>query len=544
MSIPRRPIVRVSRTLGDSLVELHHVDPGAPDDRGRGRWILVALGVAFLLVSLLAFARGVSLSAENKRALIHHIEIERRAVGDFRPRRLSTAHDLFAFGGLAGGILCLAAALAAGGRPRRFLTIGERGDVAWDGLVAATLIRPGPGGGAVVAIPAGATATITALGADGILEAREVGGDVALAAGERLRLEGPISALTLEWIEAPRPASLAAPLALEARTLAYLGGSALAFALLLALVRQFPPDGRTIARDEIGSDPRLVALVSQPREERPAEIEPSQGDGGGDEGPAAEAASAGEIGTTGDPDSSRDRGRMQIERRGEEITLEKAKEQILDAGALGVIRANKSRFASLTSTSPFASGLDERDVYGGIHGPIGPESGDWGIWGSEASFSNSPYADGWGTIAGKLPSLGGDHGGGYGTCLGGGSCEGGPIRRHEEILPTVTVDFQQAGCAVAGCDRDTIRRAIKRHRARFRHCYERALLTRPALRGTVETRFVISPEGKVQGARASGVDPELGQCVAHVISSIKFPRVSGGVPAAVTYPFRFYPVGR
>src|SRR5690606_35432388 len=78
MSSPQRSILRVSRTLGDSLVELHHIDPAAPDDGGRRRWILVAVGAACLLVSLLAFARGVSLAAENKRALIHHIEVERR----------------------------------------------------------------------------------------------------------------------------------------------------------------------------------------------------------------------------------------------------------------------------------------------------------------------------------------------------------------------------------------------------------------------------------------------------------------------------------
>jgi hypothetical protein len=85
-------------------------------------------------------------------------------------------------------------------------------------------------------------------------------------------------------------------------------------------------------------------------------------------------------------------------------------------------------------------------------------------------------------------------------------------------------------------DKAIIRRYMRRNMQKFQYCYEKKLLTSPALSGTVATEFFITPQGTVAGAHASGVDPEVAECVAGVINGIEFPKPRGGGGVQVNYP--------
>ena len=92
--------------------------------------------------------------------------------------------------------------------------------------------------------------------------------------------------------------------------------------------------------------------------------------------------------------------------------------------------------------------------------------------------------------------------------------------------------------AVGELDKLAIRRSIKPNLQKIQYCYEKQLLSRPALAGRVVVQFYILPSGRVASAAASGVDPEVASCVAGVIKAIAFPKPGhGGV--AVVYPFMF-----
>ncbi len=96
------------------------------------------------------------------------------------------------------------------------------------------------------------------------------------------------------------------------------------------------------------------------------------------------------------------------------------------------------------------------------------------------------------------------------------------------------------GCgAVGDLDKAIIRKYLRRHVAKIEYCYERELLARPDLAGTVETEFEISGNGDVIRSIASGVSEEVSSCVAGVIGAVEFPRARRGGTTRVHYPFTF-----
>jgi len=97
--------------------------------------------------------------------------------------------------------------------------------------------------------------------------------------------------------------------------------------------------------------------------------------------------------------------------------------------------------------------------------------------------------------------------------------------------------------AVGDLDKNIIRRYIRRALPRIKYCYEKRLLVKPDLGGTVSAEFTISPTGTVFGSKASGVDGEVSACVAEVISSIEFPKPKGGGIVKVSSPFTFKSAG-
>jgi hypothetical protein len=92
-------------------------------------------------------------------------------------------------------------------------------------------------------------------------------------------------------------------------------------------------------------------------------------------------------------------------------------------------------------------------------------------------------------------------------------------------------------------DKQIIRRYIKRNIQKLTYCYERELLAKPMLAGTVMVDFAISPNGNVAKAAAKGVDTVVSDCVAGVIRGIEFPKPKGGGSVHVQYPFIFVSTG-
>jgi hypothetical protein len=154
---------------------------------------------------------------------------------------------------------------------------------------------------------------------------------------------------------------------------------------------------------------------------------------------------------------------------------------------------------------------------------------DAGGWGYGRSGLGPSGGTGWGTIGtGRYgPSTIGT---GTGTSGPGGSA------RSAATVPQVSIGQPSAN---GDLDKNIIRRFIKRNLPKITYCYEKQLLVKPDLEGTVTTQFFISPNGSVASSNATGVDPEVASCVAAVIKDIEFPKPKGGGGVQVNYPFSF-----
>jgi hypothetical protein len=159
---------------------------------------------------------------------------------------------------------------------------------------------------------------------------------------------------------------------------------------------------------------------------------------------------------------------------------------------------------------------------GGSYGAIG-----YGIGGG---------GTGWGTIGfGSYGTIG--HGSGEGVGYGGGA---GVLRATAAAVPTVSIGAPVL--AAGSLDKPIIRRYIRRQLNQIQYCYEKRLMSRPSLAGTLTVHFTISGDGPVVAATANGLDDaEVEACVAGVIKAIEFPRPDGGGTVQVNYPFEFHP---
>jgi len=114
------------------------------------------------------------------------------------------------------------------------------------------------------------------------------------------------------------------------------------------------------------------------------------------------------------------------------------------------------------------------------------------------------------------------------------------MRGRTAAVPTVSIGQPSSQ---GDLDKAIIRRYIKRNIQKIQYCYEKQLLAKPTLSGTVQTQFFITPNGTVASASGSGVDSEVSSCVADVIKSIEFPKPKGGGSVTVNYPFIFHSSG-
>lgn len=145
------------------------------------------------------------------------------------------------------------------------------------------------------------------------------------------------------------------------------------------------------------------------------------------------------------------------------------------------------------------------------------------------------YGYGGGVALGAYGAIGRGGGISYEHPFGGGFAS----VNHVVAVPQVVI----AQPVVHGSlDPAIIKRYVKRQLAKVRYCYEKALLGKPMLSGTINTQFTINPNGLVVAATATGLDPEVAACVASTIKSIEFPKpVNADSAVQVNYPFTFQP---
>lgn len=100
-------------------------------------------------------------------------------------------------------------------------------------------------------------------------------------------------------------------------------------------------------------------------------------------------------------------------------------------------------------------------------------------------------------------------------------------------------DAQPAPRASGDVDKPIIRRHIRTRIKEIQACYEKALVAKPTLEGTITVTFFIGTTGAVQTATASGVDAGVDRCIEAEIKQVQFPQPKGGKGVSVSYPFTF-----
>jgi hypothetical protein len=312
-----------------------------------------------------------------------------------------------------------------------------------------------------------------------------------------------------------------------------------------------PPELKTAEEITIKDD--VEAKPQATRDEDDPETPPDVGDGD-DLGERA----------GGDPGRMGDRTAPDVDRRAgvfgprdtpnPHLARTKLIEEVKSYGALSALAALRSN----APTSPFspysvAAGTDPVDArghllgtdYGTAYGAdglgaLGTGDGGGGAatyrWGLGDLGRNccgfDPYGDGGPRFVGRGGPLGRSrenrH---FGPELGDRTARG----------PEVRIDPAEI---VGTLSRETIRRIVRLHLNRVRHCYEVSLLAAPELGGNVAVRFVIAAQGNVQSAETAANttgSSDLARCVVDVVRRIVFPQ-SDGVTGAV-YPFLFRRVG-
>ncbi len=231
-----------------------------------------------------------------------------------------------------------------------------------------------------------------------------------------------------------------------------------------------------------------------------------------------------------DQEQAKAEAAMKVAKRDDVANQEAARQ----AGILGRAQlAQGGAFASLTGTGDISSGFDD-------DGLIGNGSGTSGGFGYGRSGFGPGGGTGVGTIGnGRYGTIGRGSGTGSGYGVGGGR---GGMRGRGSAVPTISIG-QPTVAGTGELDKAIIRRYIKRNIQKLQYCYEKELLAKPTLAGTVVTQFTITESGAVGSASGSGVSPEVSSCMANVVKGIEFPKPKGTGGVSVTYPFTVRPAG-
>jgi hypothetical protein len=555
-SSPTLPVVEVITMLGDSVVGVTHLEPSQRAPSRTHGHVALALGALLLLVAGLAFARGLQAAAADQAALVEWRDVLGRQVHEFRPTRLHPLYDWMALFGLAGGL----AALTWGTVRLRARALRDTFTIGTEPGVDAGV--SGPAGqcparlalvrwdasGALVSVAEGMRARthrdgraydIDAMAALGVARnalaqpgVREL--DVPQRGSVRVDMgpdRGPL-AFVIRMVAASRTRGLFGHPLPERRVMAFALGSLAAHLVLLALLNAIPPAPGSMAMGLDGASTRLVRARWKPTEDDVAQPSPENPQGGA---PGASMDLSGDVRPVAELSSGGGPRLRDLQPR-PPGSRDDAKRLARTQGMLAFLGSNPGVFDPLAEIGNFDA---EPGAVTDFGMPVGTGPGsNWG------SFGAGPGGFAWqgtGTVAsGRYDTIGlpGSPGPGHTGFPGVGLNP----RKPGFTGPTVHIS---PGTAIGALDPSIIRSRIKSKHERIRHCYERTLLTAPELTGTVVTKFVISPEGKVIQASASGLGHDgVQSCIAEVIQGISFPRTSGGELTRVTYPFELRNTGR
>lgn len=545
--------IEVAAMLADSVVEVKHVSNPRGGKVTATTYGLYGVGAFLLVLSLIAFGVGVSNDTDNKKSFHQWTEVDQKPLADWRPDRLSVAYDFMAFGGLIGGLICVTMGLVRfrNEKVSPYFRIGRASDVdfATDDVPMESFPLVAPLGDDFVfnyaqgmegeMIIDGQSTSLADLAGSG--QARQSSTapgamEVPIPHKARFRVKAGQQSFLVSSVPAPRKHVTPLFANVETAVLTFFGASMILHLGIIALLMTIPPDASALSADGMGSEGRLSRVQSKPQEDPKQEEE--ELDSGDDEASGGTGTKmALDEGKMGKKESTRAAGQYAMKNNNADPQLAKAQavENARKAGVLGLLQQQPGgAFASLTGTADFSSGLDDRDVYGGLLGnEVGEMAGGWGY--GLAGVGPGGGGTGWGTIGtGRYGLIG--HGSGTGSGYGSGSGKGG-MRGRKASAPQIKIGNASA---TGDLDKNIIRRYIRRKLPRIRNCYERELMVKKDLAGTVVVQFQISPQGSVQGANAAGMgDKSVEGCVADAIRSIQFPKPKGGGYVNVRYPFIF-----
>ncbi len=541
--------VEVAAMLGDSVVGVKHcIDPKGGKISST-TIALFAIGIVSLLAFGFSFWKAVDNAAYNKGKYDYETTVLKKPGFAVRPRMLSQGYDFIAFGGLFASLLTCTAALARMRKEKQspYVRIGSAPGVEFPIEQAPSpdfpLVAPqgddfafhfghGMEGEMVVNGQATSLAELAAQGRTTISP---------IPANAKIRVRAGKTTFLVSSV--PRPRRHAAPLfaGLESRVLAYFAGSLTFFLGFWLLLQQIPIEDSGTNIDLASLEDTSMRSNSTNQDDPPPPEEEDKPDDGEDESGGTGTAMALDEGKMGKKDSDRAEGQYKMQKNQEDPQLarQQAIEQARNAGILGsTALVQGGAFASLTGTGDISSGFDDTNIYGGLLGnEAGEMNGGFGF--GRSGFGPGGGGTGWGTIGtGRYGTIG--HGSGTGSGYGVGGGRGG-MRGRSAAVPTVSIGQPNAQ---GDLDKAIIRRYIKRNIQKITYCYEKQLLAKPGLSGTVSTQFFITPNGNVASSSGSGVDPAVANCVADVIHNIQFPKPKGGGGVQVNYPFTFRPAGQ
>ncbi len=545
--------VEVAAMLGDSVVGVKHCMEPRSGKISSATYGVAAAGVVSLLIAIIAFTVSVNNAARNKGRFEYWIEVQKRPAYAFRPEVISLGYDAAAFGGFSASLFLLTYGLVRFRRERKspLFRIGTSPNVEFPIDFAPTpefpLVAPA-GDDFVFNFAQGMEGEMTVEGRSTNLNELLAAGrarpstvapgvmEVPIPAKSRIRVRAGKATFLISSVAQPRRSSTALFSSLENRVLIYLAGSLAAHLVLWAILRQLPVD-ETVAGIDLAQleDPSTRTSSTANDDPPPPEEEDKPDDGAQNSGGTGQAMAL-EEGKMGKQDSTRAEGQYKMKNNNTDPQLARlqAIEAARTSGILGSSALSQGgAFASLTGTGDISSGLDDADVYGGL---LGDEAGEMagGFGYGRGGVGPGGGGQGWGTVGtGRYGTIG--HGDGTGTGYGVGGGRGG-MRGRTSAVPTVSIGSPTAN---GDLDKAIIRRYIKRNLAKIQYCYEKELLAKPSLSGTVQTTFLIMPNGTVASASGSGVDGTVSSCVASVVKSIEFPKPKNGGSVQVNYPFIF-----
>lgn len=549
--------VEVAAMLGDSVVNVKH----CMDPRGgkvtRKTWGFFAVSLVCLVSSAVAFKQSVDTAAYNRDKLAYHTQVAKKPAFSYRPMQAMPGLDFLAFGGLALGLLGATAGLVRMRNEKKspYFRIGTAAGVEQplESAPSASFPLVAPSGDDFVFNFApgidgemtvnGTTTSLAELAASGRARpSMTTAGAIELPIPPKARIRATSGNTTFLVSTVAQPRRQAAPgvFSFENRTMAYFAGSLAVHLGVWAFLQTVPMEDSGANIDLAMQETTSMNTNNSTKEDVPPPQEDGEVGNEGSEGTGAAMALA--EGQSGNPNAKSADGHIRVKNNDKPpaISREAAIAAAREAGFLGSTASIDSAIHALAADADYSSGFDEANIYGPLFGAEGEGKGNFGggrkDWGPGGGCMAPPCGiigsgNSYDTI-GTGPKAGDGWGPGRGT---------GGLKRRNPTYP----DTQISQAIIGGdLDKSIIKRYINRNISKIAYCYEKQLLAKPGIAGTVKVQFLIAPNGSVQSSTGNGFDGEVSSCVAGVVKNISFPAPKNGGVVQVNYPFTFHAAGQ